>query len=130
MFIDEFIDLRHVHICYFVIFKIKHTLICQFFVAMKRHCIVYVLLFSGTLNIKNLFRPSKMRWSLAAHDICFTCWQHSYLFSLGKCIPVIRGAGVYQTAVDFCIEQLARGGWVHVFPEGEYPPKNHILHFY
>lgn len=73
----------------------------------------------GTLNLRNLLTPSKMRWSLAAHDICFTCSAHSIFFSLGKCIPVIRGAGVFQDAVDFCIEQLAKGGWVHVFPEGK-----------
>ncbi|XP_025830284.1 tafazzin homolog isoform X2 [Agrilus planipennis] len=73
----------------------------------------------GTLQVKHLIRPKVMRWSLAAHDICYTCAEHSYFFALGKCIPVIRGNGVYQDAVDFCIERLAKGEWVHIFPEGK-----------
>ncbi|XP_071440463.1 tafazzin [Hetaerina americana] len=72
----------------------------------------------GTLSFQQLFWRDKMRWSLTAHDICFTNTFHSYFFMLGKCVPVIRGEGVYQEAMEFCLEQLGRGGWVHIFPEG------------
>ncbi|XP_065166710.1 tafazzin isoform X1 [Atheta coriaria] len=73
----------------------------------------------GTLNWRNVLRPHKMRWSLAAHDICFTNSTHSQFFMWGQCIPVVRGAGVFQPAVDLCVDLLRRGHWVHVFPEGK-----------
>lgn len=31
----------------------------------------------------------------------------------------MRGRGVYQEAVDLCIQKLSRNEWVHLFPEGK-----------
>ncbi|KAL5288945.1 TAZ family protein [Megaselia abdita] len=73
----------------------------------------------GTLPFRTCCSHKKIRWSLAAHDICFTNKYHSLFFMFGKCIPVIRGAGVYQPAVDLCIQKLNLGDWVHIFPEGK-----------
>lgn len=72
----------------------------------------------GTMDYKLLFNRQKMRWAMAAHEVCFTNTLHAYFFMLGKAVPVIRGIGVFQEAVDFCLERLAEGDWVHVFPEG------------
>ncbi|CAO1328042.1 unnamed protein product [Diamesa tonsa] len=73
----------------------------------------------GCLKLKDVCSVKRIRWSMAAHDICFTNKVHSWFFMLGKCIPVVRGEGVYQPAIDLCIQKLKLGDWVHVFPEGK-----------
>ncbi|CAO3595112.1 unnamed protein product [Absidia cylindrospora] len=50
-------------------------------------------------------------------------------FSMGKAIPTIRGGGIYQPAVDFAIDRLNHGGWIHVFPEGKVNQTEEMLRF-
>ncbi|CAL1382679.1 unnamed protein product [Linum trigynum] len=59
------------------------------------------------------------RWVLAAEDICFRNSLYSYFFRQGKCIPITRGAGIYQDHMSEALQRLSNGEWLHTFPEGK-----------
>jgi monolysocardiolipin acyltransferase len=66
-----------------------------------------------------------MRWSLGAEELLFTHGLGRWFFgSSGKVLPVRRGDGIMQPALNQAIEYLNDGAWVHVFPEGKVIPKS------
>lgn len=77
------------------------------------------LVWGASLPCSTLARPSRMRWTLGAEDVCFKTEGERQFFSYGQTIPVKRfGAGPDQPAVDAAISLLNQGKWVHAYPEG------------
>ncbi len=65
-----------------------------------------------------LLQPDKMRWTLCAANRCFkTRWLASF-FRGGKVLPIERGGGLYQPAMDNLVAKLSAGQWIHTFPTG------------
>jgi 1-acyl-sn-glycerol-3-phosphate acyltransferase len=73
----------------------------------------------ATLPFKHVSRPEPVRWITGAKEIAFTNPLTTWIFSSGKVIPIIRGAGIDQEAVHFCMDRLREGQWVHIFSEGK-----------
>ena len=80
----------------------------------------HVSLFDDPLLISNLGRVAfdKVRWIGADHKNFFGSALKGYVFAAGKCVPIIRGAGLEQPGLAFLTERLRQGEWVHLFPEG------------
>ncbi|KAG0269049.1 hypothetical protein DFQ27_004981 [Actinomortierella ambigua] len=74
----------------------------------------------GALPWKCYKHPSKtIRYALGAQELCYFNKPVAAFFRFGQVVPVIRGNGIFQPAVDYAIEMLKSGKWVHVFPEGK-----------
>ena len=71
------------------------------------------------LQWKQIFNREHLRWLPGAKNVCFRSYRASLFFQLGKVVPVVRGEGVYQYTMNFLVDELNKGGWVHVFPEGK-----------
>ncbi|KAF9578911.1 hypothetical protein BGW38_005062, partial [Lunasporangiospora selenospora] len=74
----------------------------------------------GVLPWKCYKDPSKtVRYALGAQELCYPNKPVGTFFRFGQIVPIIRGNGVYQPAVDASINMLKSGKWVHIFPEGK-----------
>ncbi|KAJ8609561.1 hypothetical protein CTAYLR_006044 [Chrysophaeum taylorii] len=63
--------------------------------------------------------PARARWAACSQEVCFSRGAIvSAFFGAGKTLPIKRGGGVDQPALATLADKLARGQWVHMFPEG------------
>lgn len=73
----------------------------------------------GILPTHYFFNTRTTRWVLGASDMMFTNPVLSTFFRNGQVIETFRGAGIFQPAVDFAIDKLNEGAWIHLFGEGK-----------
>lgn len=80
----------------------------------------HVSLFDDPLLIANLVRGpySKVRWVGADAINFFGNGFKAWLFTAGRSVPIMRGAGLNQPGMHFLTERLKAGEWVHLSPEG------------
>jgi len=60
----------------------------------------------------------EIRWVATDALNFFSTRPTAFVFSSGKGVPVVRGAGLKQPGLDFLRDRLREGRWVHIFPEG------------
>jgi monolysocardiolipin acyltransferase len=79
------------------------------------------LFFGSILPMKHFANPHSphFRWTLGAREVCFGQRAHSLFFRLGKTLPIVRGAGIYQQSMNQMLDELNRGDWLHIYPEGK-----------
>jgi len=61
----------------------------------------------------------KVRWSLCARELCYRNPLLGQFFQSGKTLPITRGEGPGQPVMRVAAAEVARGRWLHVFPEGK-----------
>jgi monolysocardiolipin acyltransferase len=80
----------------------------------------HVSLFDDPLLPCNFGLPrySDVRWVGADAINFFGSAPKAWLFTAGKAVPLVRGAGLDQPGFHFLRDRLRDGAWVHMFPEG------------
>lgn len=61
----------------------------------------------------------RVRWSICAREMCYKSRLLGDFFKSGKTLPVERGKGLNQPVMGVVARAVARGEWVHVFPQGK-----------
>ncbi|KAF8985283.1 hypothetical protein CPC16_011630 [Podila verticillata] len=67
--------------------------------------------------LKILYDPQRTRPILTVTN--HTSTPVGAFFRFGQIVPIVRGNGIYQPAIDKSINLLRSGRWVHIFPEGK-----------
>ena len=63
-------------------------------------------------------RHEGVRWTMCTKEICAASPAVHKFFAAGKTVPVNRGGGLNQRSLLVMSDRLARGDWLHLFPEG------------
>jgi monolysocardiolipin acyltransferase len=75
-------------------------------------------IWGALLSARQLMDTRGMRWGASASEVIFSNRPLATFWSLGKVVPIVRGWGVRQPAMQFLLHRLDHGGWVNIFPEG------------
>ena len=79
-----------------------------------------IIIIGASIPISYFFSGfKKFRWTLGAKEVCFSQPWHSIFFRMGQVLPIVRGAGIYQPVMNQILEEINRGCWLHIFPEGK-----------
>jgi len=83
-------------------------------------------IWGAVLSPSQLMNTRRMRWGASASEVIFANRPLETFWKLGKVIPIVRGWGVDQPAMQFLLDKLNRGGWVNIFPEGKVMVRENI----
>ena len=72
----------------------------------------------AVLSPSKLADTKRMRWGASASEVIFLNRGLAAFWNLGKVVPIVRGWGVSQPAMEFLLARLRAGAWVNIFPEG------------